>query len=201
MKTLQELNDLDLRNGDWQVLDAFHDQSNLAFQGLKRKLGMHQETLSRALHRLESDQLVERTDDGYRLTQRGSRIINVPIRGETTKGSKILETYLPTDVSVSEVISRLKYSWFSTLRWLGHSENNNETILTWVTEEGGTQVRARFKGNYLTIEIASDNSEKSNSAIKSAHELIARIIREYRMVMEHVQNAQTPQMTRETRLS
>lgn len=201
MKTLQELYDLDLRNGDWQVLDAFHDQSNLAFQGLKRKLGMHQETLSRALHRLESDQLVERTEDGYRLTQRGSRIINVPIRGETTKGSKILETYLPTDVSASEVISRLKYSWFSTLRWLGHSESNNETILTWVTEEGSTQVRARFKENYLTIEIASDNSEKSNSAIKSAHELIARIIREYRMVMEHVQNAQTPQMTRETRLS
>jgi len=201
VKTLQELYDLDLRNGDWQVLDAFHDQSNLAFQGLKRKLGMHQETLSRALHRLESDQLVERTEDGYRLTQRGSRIINVPIRGETTKGSKILETYLPTDVSASEVISRLKYSWFSTLRWLGHSESNNETILTWVTEEGSTQVRARFKENYLTIEIASDNSEKSNSAIKSAHELIARIIREYRMVMEHVQNAQTPQMTRETRLS
>lgn len=196
---MQELNDLDLRTGDWQVLDAFHDQSNLAFQGLKRKLGMHQETLSRALHRLEDDQLVERTEDGYRLTQRGSKIINVPIRGET-KGNKILETQLPTDIPASEVISRLKYSWFSSLRWLGHSENGEETILTWVTEDGGTQVRAHFKGSNLMIEIASD-SDKSNFAIKSAHELIARIIREYKLIMEHEQNSRTLQITQQTRLA
>ena len=44
---MQDANDLDLRSGDWQVLDAFHDPvSILAFQGLKRKLGLHQETLS-----------------------------------------------------------------------------------------------------------------------------------------------------------
>jgi DNA-binding HxlR family transcriptional regulator len=190
VKLLQDANDLDLRNGDWQVLDAFHDQqSNLAFQGLKRKLGMHQETLSRSLHRLESDHLVERTEDGYRLTQRGSEIINVSTRPEPFKRTQVLETYLPTDVSASEVISRLKYSWFSTLRWLGYSENKNEALLTWVTEDGSTQVRARFNGNHLSIEIAPDSNDKSNLAIKSAHELIARIIREYRMVMEHLQNA------------
>ena len=187
VKILHEVNnDLDLSSGDWQVLDAFHDlKSNLAFQGLKRKLGMHQETLSRALHRLESDHLVERTEDGYRLTRRGSEILNVTPRGESKKGNKVLETYLPTDVPTSEVISRLKYSWFSTLRWLGYSENENESILTWLTEDGSTQVRARFKGNRLLIEIVPD-SEKSNLAIKSAHELISRIIREYRSVVEHI---------------
>lgn len=201
MKILQELDDdLDLRSGDWQVLDAFHDlQSNLAFQGLKRKLGMHQETLSRALHRLESDHLVERTEDGYRLTRRGSDVLNVSFRG-STKGKKVLETYLPTDVSTSEVISRLKYSWFSTLRWLGISENGDEAILTWLTEDGSTQVRSRFNGNRLVIEIAPD-SEASNLAIKSAHELISRIIREYRSVVENLHNPQTPRVTHEARLS
>ena len=197
---MKDENDLDLRNGDWQVLDAFQDQSNLAFQGLKRKLGMHQETLSRALRRLESDHLVERTEDGYRLTQRGSEIINVSIQPEPTR-TQVLETYLPTDVSASEVVSRLKYSWFSTLRWLGYSEKNNEALLTWVTEDGNTQVRARFRGNHLSIEIAPDSSEKYNGAIKSAHELIARIIREYRFVMAHLQNAPIPQIMHEARLS
>jgi hypothetical protein len=109
----------------------------------------------------------------------------VTLRGESKKGNKVLETYLPTDVPTSEVISRLKYSWFSTLRWLGYSENENEAILTWLTEDGSTQVRARFKGNRLLIEIVPD-SEKSNLAIKSAHELISRIIREYRSVVEHI---------------
>ena len=189
-----DANDLDLRSGDWQVLDAFHDPvSSLAFQGLKRKLGMHQETLSRALHRLESDNLVERTEDGYRLTQRGSEIIHV--REPPTKRSKILETYLPSDVSSSDVISRLKYSWFSTLRWLGSSKNNNESVLTWVTEDGSTQVRARFEDNRLSIEISPDNSETSNLAIKSAHELAARIIREYRMITEQVHNSRTAQIS------
>jgi DNA-binding MarR family transcriptional regulator len=194
VKILQDANDLDLRSGDWQVLDAFHDQeSSLAFQGLKRSLGMHQETLSRALHRLESDHLVERTEDGYRLTQRGSEIIHV--REQPTKRSKILETYLPSDVSSSDVISRLKYSWFSTLRWLGSSGNNNEVLLTWVTEDGSTQVRARFEGNRLSIEINPDNGENSDLAIKSAHELAARIIREYRMITEQVHNSRTAQIS------
>jgi hypothetical protein len=134
--------------------------------------------------------LVERTDDGYRLTQQGSAIINDSIR-ESTKTSKILETYLPSDVSASDVVSRMKYSWFSTLRWLGYSEINDEALLTWVTEDGGTQVRARFQGNHLAIEVASPYKESSNIGIKSAHELAARIIREYRIVMERTQNTQT----------
>jgi DNA-binding HxlR family transcriptional regulator len=191
---MQDANDLDLRSGDWQVLDAFHDPvSILAFQGLKRKLGLHQETLSRALHRLESDHLVERTEDGYRLTQRGSEIIHVS--EQPTKRSKILETYLPSDISSSDVISRLKYSWFSTLRWLGCSGNNDESELTWVTEDGSTQVRARFEGNRLSIEISPDNGKTSNLAIKSAHELAARIIREYRTIAEQVHNSRMAQIS------
>ena len=190
--------ELDLRRGDWQVLDAFHDaESSLAFQGLKRRLGMHQETLSRALQRLESDNLVERTEDGYRLTQRGSEVIHLPARGQSTKTSSLLETYLPSDVSAPDVISRLKYCWFSTLRWLGHSENGNEALLTWVTDDGDTQVRARFRNNHLSIEIDSESGENSNTAIKSAHELAARIIREY----QQVQNTRTAQATRGAHIS
>jgi DNA-binding MarR family transcriptional regulator len=195
VKTLVD-SELDLRDGDWQVLDAFQDpQANLAFQGLKRKLGMHQETLSRALHRLEDDQLVERTDDGYRLTDRGSEVLDVSIRG-TAKTSRILETYLPSDISTADVISKLKYSWFSTLRWLGHSENNREAVLVWVTEDGATQVIARFQGNHLLIEIDAADGEKSNVAIKSAYELVARIIREYRVITGHVDDKPGPELAR-----
>jgi hypothetical protein len=51
------------------------------------------------------------------------------------------------------------------------------------------------------IEIVPSTIEKSNLGVKIAHELIARIIREYRMVMEHVQNDQIRQITQDTRLS
>ena len=198
VKILSEDDDLDLRRGDWEVLDAFHDsESSLAFQGLKRRLGMHQETLSRALHRLESDNLVVHTEDGYRLTRRGSEVIHLPSRGESAKTTSILETSLPSDVASSDVISRLKYSWFSTLRWLGYSDKDNEALLAWVTDDGHTQVRARFKNNHLSIEIDSETGENSNIAIKSAHELAARIIHEY----QQVQNTRTAHATRGAQIS
>ena len=198
VKILSEESELDLRRGDWEVLDAFSDaESNLAFQGLKRRLGMHQETLSRALHRLEDDNLVKHTEDGYRLTQRGSEVIHLPARGQSTKTRSILETSLPSDVSSSDVISRLKYCWFSTLRWLGYSDNDNEALLAWVTDDGVTQVRARFRNNHLSIEINSETGENSNVAIKSAHELAARIIHEY----QQVQNTRTAQTTHGAQIS
>jgi hypothetical protein len=41
---------------------------SVAFQGLRRTLGVHPESLTRALRRLERDGEIERTDEGYRLT-------------------------------------------------------------------------------------------------------------------------------------
>lgn len=179
VSVLREINDYDLRDNDLQILGTFHDSdSKFAFQGLKRKLGMHQETLSRALRRLESEELVEHTLDGYRLTSRGSAIIK-KAHGSRSEPRKILETYLPSDVSPSDIISRLKYSWFSALRWLGYTETKEGVILTWVTEDGSLQIRARFHGNRLSIETDSDREGLSQMSIKFAYELISRITKGY----------------------
>jgi len=174
---MHEAEEYDLRSTDWHVLDAFDSQSDFGFQGLKRKLGIHQETLSRALHRLEDDRLIEHTTDGYRLTPQGSAIVKRPNAPSQRHG--ILETYLPSDISISDLISRLKYSWFGTLRWLGYAETKDETTLNWVTEDGTTKVIARFKGKRLAIEIEHNEYELSDSAIKFAHELLSRITKEY----------------------
>jgi len=77
------------------------------------------------------------------------------------------------------LISRLKYSWFSTLRWLGYAETKDETTLNWVSEDGISKVIARFKGKRLVIEIENNEYVLSDSAIKFAHELLARITKEY----------------------
>jgi DNA-binding MarR family transcriptional regulator len=174
---MHEADEYDLRSTDWNVLDAFDSRSDFGFQGLKRKLGIHQETLSRALHRLEDDQLIEHTTDGYRLTPQGSAIAKRS--NSSSRTQEILETYLPSDISVSQLINRLKYSWFSTLRWLGYAENKDETALNWVTEDGISKIIARFKGKRLTIEIEPHDYALSDSAIKFAHELLARITKEY----------------------
>ena len=44
------------------------------FEGLKRRLGTHPETLSRILDRLEEQQVLEKTERGYQVTQRGREV-------------------------------------------------------------------------------------------------------------------------------
>lgn len=184
------MNDYDLRHGDRQVLDAFRDsESKFAFQGLKRRLGIHQETLSRALRRLEEDELVEHAEDGYRLTPRGSAIVKKNQKGQA-QSYRMLETYLPPDVSALDVISRLKYSWFSTLRWFGYTQTEGGAVLTWLTEDGRLQIKARFQGNRLSIETDSNDEETSEISIKFAHELLARVVKEYQRGAAHLENSE-----------
>ncbi len=168
----------DLRDDDRQILNALQDsESSFAFQGIKRKLGLHQETLSRALRRLERDQLIEHTEGGYRLTTRGSAMVK-GARGRA-QSYKILETYLPSDVWTSNLISRLKYSWFSSLRWLGYAHRKEGAVLTWLSDDGSLQMRAIFQGKRLTIETDSNDEEAFAMAVKFAYELVSRITKEY----------------------
>src|SRR2546421_12611193 len=62
----------DLRDHDREVLEFLsHDpDSQVAFQGLRRRLGIHPEQLSRALHRLADSELVGRTDFGNCVSRR-----------------------------------------------------------------------------------------------------------------------------------
>jgi len=177
-----DLEEIDVRPVDLEVLEAFPDgESNVAFQGLKRKLGMHQESLSRALRRLEDEELVIKTRDGYRLTSTGQSILKGAVR-PTVAPRTVLETYLPSDISESTIIDRLKYSWFSSLRWLGYRVSKSQTVLTWVSDDGEAQIHAIFTGRSLRVDIESKNESKSGLALRFAHELMSRIIREYRKV-------------------
>lgn len=174
----------DLSNGDLQILDAFQDsEANLAFQGLKRKLGIHQESLSRALRRLEDDELLVHTQSGYRLTRRGSELAR-KLGKDEPHPHKVLETYLPSNISASEVASRMKNTWFSNLRWLGYAETKEGTVLSWLAEDGNTQVTARFDGPHLVVEVKSEIEDKLDIGIRFAHELTARIIREYHQITQ-----------------
>src|SRR5690606_5622072 len=61
----------DLHNNDAKILSALNEESgsNYSFKGLMRKLGLHQQSLSRALRRLEEMGLVEKSQVGYRLVK------------------------------------------------------------------------------------------------------------------------------------
>ncbi|MCU0861343.1 MAG: MarR family transcriptional regulator, partial [Methanomassiliicoccales archaeon] len=63
--TVEDSEATSLRSTDVEVLRSLGADEALAFSGLRRKMHVHQEKLSRALHRLEEEGLVSRTARGY----------------------------------------------------------------------------------------------------------------------------------------
>ncbi|MGI0037457.1 MAG: MarR family transcriptional regulator, partial [Nitrososphaera sp.] len=67
VKEEEPLSASEFHNNDNKVLELLNEAgSNYSFKGLMRKLNLHQQSLSRALRRLEELGLVERTSFGYK---------------------------------------------------------------------------------------------------------------------------------------
>lgn len=171
--------DADVRQNDHKVLDLLgEDKSNYSFKGLIRKLGIHQETLSRALHRLGDLGLVEKSDAGYRLSEKGKMFTRTDTKPRIAY-VPLFQTYIPPNVDVSEIVRVLAGKWFKGLRWLGMIEGEMGHMLQWVNENNSFQLNLRIVNNYVTIESnASSDSDKLEAMI-SAYRIFERVLKHY----------------------
>src|SRR5438046_121510 len=144
------------------------------FDGLKRLTGLHQEKLSRIIDRLEEEGLLEKVDEGYRITARGNEIIPRPL-STALQPIPIVQSLLPRDVDLQQLISGLKGRWFGGLRWLGYSQDNDATTLKWIAEEDGIQIEARFADSYLSIDAKVAEGREVSQAVKAAHQLLGHV--------------------------
>jgi DNA-binding transcriptional ArsR family regulator len=176
-----------LHNNDAKVLSLLNQEtgSNYSFKGLTRKLNLHQQSLTRALNRLEDLGLVEKSSVGYKLSKNaesimmtlsttttttkssnlerssssGSCILQEEISGIAEKKGKdyvqLLQTYIPIDIKPDEIVHTLIGKWFNNLRWVGFVES----------ETGG---------GYM-LQWISDNNNNS-------FEIILRVISEYLII-------------------
>jgi hypothetical protein len=166
---------------DLEVLRVIGEEDLLGFtfEGLKRKLGAHSETLSRILTRLEFEKILEKTRDGYRVTDRGREVAGLKQLSASEARVTLVRTLLPHISNAQEAISNLRGRWFGPLRWLGYSEDDHSTTMKWVTEDGGVQVDALFSEGELTIEGRIREGRDLTDAIKASHQLLGYISRVY----------------------
>jgi len=157
------------------------DLLGFTFEGLRRKLGTHSETLSRILHRLEDQMILEKTPEGYHVTHKGKEMIGVkPLSSARPAGAAqhrvaILHTLLPYGRGSGEVISILKGRWFGPLRWLGYSEDERGTTMKWVTGDGAVQIDAIFSQGELSIEGNVREGKDLTDAIKASYQLVGHL--------------------------
>lgn len=173
----------DLGVNDRKIILHLNDEDELnhyyTFKGLMRKTNLHQQSLSRALHRLESLELIEKTIAGYKIKKKlkfplskrhetdfSNISIKLPI--ESIGFTPLIQTYIPDDAMTYDIITALTGKWFGTLRWLGLVEGDDEYILQWISTDCKVRVNLRILSRYIIIETnATNKKEKMESMIYS----------------------------------
>jgi DNA-binding transcriptional ArsR family regulator len=165
-----------LREKDTDVLSLIEEENLnvFTFDGLKRRLGLHPETLSRILSRLEEEGMVEKTSEGYAVTPKLTRLRLHPAHKET-QSITLVQTYLPSNIATQQLISALSGKWFGILRWLGKSETSEGISLKWVTEDGSIQIAANMSGSELSIDAKFLSETNLDLALKASYQLMAYV--------------------------
>lgn len=178
-------------------------RSNYSFKGLIRKLNLHQQSLTRALIRLEDMKLVEKSSIGYKLTENGESLIRLLLssknrayklvsnnsilekKKEKEKRNgyiQLLQTYISVDIKPEEILYGLIGKWFNNIRWVGMIESEaGGYMLQWINDDHyGFQINLRLISDYLIIETnAASDKEKIEAMIGSYRifEQISKILR------------------------
>jgi DNA-binding HxlR family transcriptional regulator len=175
----------DFHNNDNKILAVLNEAgSNYSFKGLMRKLNLHQQSLSRALHRLEEMELVERSAVGYRLSKAGasamSRIELVQQQQHKPKGREymqLLQTYIPLNVKAPEVMHHLIGRWFKNLRWMGMIRSDTGYTLQWTSDDGSFQINLRLIADYIVIETNASTEKEKVQAMVGSYTIYEQITR------------------------
>ena len=171
----------DSGNRDSAVLRVIGEEEleGFTFEGLKRKLGTHSETLSRILSRLEEQGLLAKGEHGYVVTELGRFMTGASQLADHGEGVVLLSTLLPEFMDNSGIVSGLMGRWFGPLRWLGYSLGETGTTLKWITENGRVQVEATFTKGELVVEGKLTGGNGLSDAISASHQLIGYISKMY----------------------
>lgn len=162
------------RDADVLSLIETEDLATFTFDGLKRRTGLHSETLSRILSRLEDEGIIKKEHEGYRVNPKITELKVNQSKTETS-ATPLIQTFLPSDLMTQQLIVSLWGKWFGMLRWLGMSENQRGVTLKWITEDGGIQISANIQGTALSIESKFLTSNDLNRALKASYQLMSLI--------------------------
>src|SRR3989304_5472363 len=168
--------DYSLGERDTDVLSVINseDLTVFTFDGLKRRLGLHPETLSRILARLEQEGLLKKEANGYRVSPKITKL-NLHEARKQEEHVTLLQTFLPSNMQIQHLIANLNGKWFGLLRWFGLSETSHGVTLTWVNEDGGIQINATIEDSTLRIQAKFLRENNLNLALNASYQLMSHI--------------------------
>jgi DNA-binding transcriptional ArsR family regulator len=182
----QNLEETDLDEREREVLNFLSSEQNsyYSFQGLRRRLGYHQETLTRTLKRLEEAHAIERSPQGYKLRGNAtSYAFNVRTNQPLSK--PIIDASLPSQIDITVLFQRLRGRWFSNFRWLGYSSDGDQLSMSWISEDGQMQLQARIMSGKILITADSLAANGESQQIAAAYQLFDHISKIAEEMVQH----------------
>ncbi|MCD6038527.1 MAG: hypothetical protein K0S67_2420 [Nitrososphaeraceae archaeon] len=197
----------DFHNNDTKILSFLNQETgaNYSFKGLLRKLNLHQQSLTRALSRLEDLGLIEKSSLGYKLSKNGESIMTLSTKSNLEKragaleegeeeeevGKKkngyvqLLQTYVPIDIKSDEIVHSLIGKWFNNLRWIGMIESQTgEYMLQWINDNNTFQIVLRVISKYLIIETNANSDKEKVEAMIGSYRIFEQITKILRIKLE-----------------
>lgn len=170
-----------LPDHDRDVLRLLGEEApaEVTFQGIRRRLGLHQESLVRALRRLEEEELIARTEEGYRIRSQGLALARVGGPAGDATAVPLLRTVLPGREAARRASESLRQRWFGNLRWYGQSEDDAGETLSWTTVDGEVRLDARFEGIFLSVDVRVPHPDRLPEVVPAAHRLLSMAAQAY----------------------
>jgi predicted transcriptional regulator len=122
-----------------------NSQAELSFQGIKTKLNLHQQKVTKALKRLQDKQLILKTLNGYSLTRNGIKLVNRILLSPQTSLDGPSREYIGLEIKVPlnnknndlfKLVYLLKGRWFGNWRWIGMFQSPTSIKMEWQSLSG-----------------------------------------------------------------
>jgi DNA-binding MarR family transcriptional regulator len=150
--TSNDLAGLDLAGREQTVvreLGRFGD-ARIAFQGLRRRLGLHPQALTRTLRSLERAGIVGHDERGYFVSPKHRAAFE---SSQSQAFRPVFAAILPPHVEPKHLAEQLSRRWFQGLRWFGITEQPGEFVLHWILDADLASVRLRITPRGVGLEL------------------------------------------------
>jgi len=152
------------------------DGGQLAFNGLRRALSAHPESLSRALRRLERFGVVVRDGGGYALARSMGPAAGPGARPELRIVGGV---DLPFGFDRGSLYGQLAGRWFGRMRWVGSYDGVDRPSLVWSLEGSRTHIVLVVHDRRLDVGLegaASSDPVAERAAIELLRQSLARVL-------------------------
>ena len=170
----ESISDLNERELDVIGVIETEDLMQFTFEGIKRRLKIHPETLSRTLNRLTQDEIVKKINNGYSLTTKGKKLLK-PNQTSNRKEVPVLQSCLPPDCQIKKITDSLEGKWFGNLRWLGYGKSNENIKMKWITNDGEIIVTVVLNNKMFNIYSKTVSEIDFSSAVNVAYQVMRHV--------------------------